>query len=73
MFKMDFFEVIEQALAEQKGIEVSVHIPGLFSPEIIYNAAENVPQKAMYYSDNYDDSMRHLHDKTVRIISARVK
>lgn len=73
MHKMEFAQLIEKALAEKKGLEVSIRLPGLPLNEIIYNGAENVPQKAMYYMDAYDDSMRLNNNKDIRIINAIVK
>lgn len=73
MHKMEFFEIIEAALAHKKGIEVSIRLPNLPVHEVIYNAAENVPMKAMYYADAYDDSMRLINNKEVRIISVKLR
>lgn len=73
MHKMEFVELLEKALAEKKGIEVAIHMPNLPLNELIYNGAENIPEKAIYYMDVYDDSMRHKNNKDVRIISATVK
>lgn len=73
MHKSDFVELLESAMQQKKGIEVSIHLPGLPLNEIIYNGAENVGQKAMYYIDSYDESMRLNNNKDIRIVNAVVK
>lgn len=61
MDKKTFLEVCEKAVKENKGIEVSVRIPGNVELEKIRNSSVDVANKSKYYDGVYDDEMKHKH------------
>lgn len=52
-----FFETLDKAIAERKGIEVSLSHPNLFEKEVIRNSKHDVAEKKMYYEKAYNDAL----------------
>jgi len=52
----------------ERYIGIKVSLQNAPEPEIIINPATNIPSKLAYYDKAYDDSLRLVHCKDIRII-----
>lgn len=72
MDKENFLDLLDTAIEEGKGIEVSVSLPDLPSPEIIRNGKYNVPGKREYYNKAYNDRLELISFPEIYIRNAKI-
>ena len=70
MKQKDLIAAFKAAKENKNGICVEVKIPGQKTTEKIINDYEALDTKLIYYAENYDDELRHLHNKEVKIVRA---
>lgn len=49
-------------------VGLMIQLPHAKEPEFIINPRVNFDEKLKYYLKNYDEELRHIHDKEVKII-----
>lgn len=62
-----FVEVMEDAIIDNKGIQVLITMPDLPQPEMITNPASNVKAKMEYYEKAYNDDLELKTFPKIRI------
>lgn len=67
--KSNFLKFLDNAIANQKGIEVHIDDPSVNYEVSISNSNTAVADKKKEYEWEYDNDLRFINDKSIRIKS----
>ena len=70
--KENFLKFIDNAIASEKGIEVSIENPKEPTFQSVGNSNTYLPTKKRYYEQNFDSELRFINDKSILIKEYRV-